>query len=284
MGLQNTYNSFIGTTGSLENMTAFMKELNEGKENFGSRPGRSLEKGIVLQNLDFNYGITPILEDINLDIKKNETVAFVGESGSGKTTLVNIIAGLMCPDRGSIYVDGIDRSEIDIRSLALKVGYITQEPVIFDDSIYNNITFWAADNEKNKRRFWQALEKASIAEFVHSLPDQENAKLGSNGVMVSGGQKQRLSIARELYKDIEILIMDEATSALDSETEKAIQQNIEALKGKYTILIVAHRLSTVKNADKIVLLQKGRIMGSGEFYSLVEDSAAFKNMVALQEL
>ncbi|MBS9523184.1 ABC transporter ATP-binding protein [Litoribacter alkaliphilus] len=284
MGLQNTYNAFIGTTGSLNNMTAFMKELREGKESFGDISSHSLENSIVLKDLNFHYGITPILTDINLTIRKNETVAFVGESGSGKTTLVNIIAGLMAPDSGNILVDGIDRAQIDIRSFALNVGYITQEPVIFDDTIFNNITFWAEDNRENKQKFWKALEKASIAGFVRSLPEKEYSHLGSNGIMVSGGQKQRLSIARELYKDIEILIMDEATSALDSETEKAIQQNIEALKGKYTILIVAHRLSTVKNADRVVLLQKGKIMGTGEFYELVNDSVTFKNMVALQEI
>ncbi|MBT0810653.1 ABC transporter ATP-binding protein [Litoribacter ruber] len=284
MGLQNTYNAFIGTTGSLNNMTAFMKELREGKERFGDISSHSLENSIVLKDLNFHYGITPILTDINLTIRKNETVAFVGESGSGKTTLVNIIAGLMAPESGNILVDGIDRAQIDIRSFALNVGYITQEPVIFDDTIFNNITFWAEDNRENKQKFWKALEKASIADFVRSLPEKEYSHLGSNGIMVSGGQKQRLSIARELYKDIEILIMDEATSALDSETEKAIQQNIEALKGKYTILIVAHRLSTVKNADRVVLLQKGKIMGTGEFYELVNDSVTFKNMVALQEI
>jgi len=284
MGLQNSWNNFISTSGSLENMTSFMKELTQGEEKYGHVSNANFVNSITLNNMNFNYGSTKILKNIDLVISKNETIAFVGESGSGKTTLVNIMTGLMNPDSGKIYIDDIDRSTIDIREFAKKVGYITQEPVIFDDTIFNNITFWDENTPETRRRFWDALEKASIADFVRELSQKENAELGSNGIMVSGGQKQRLSIARELYKDIEILIMDEATSALDSETEKAIQDNIDALKGKYTILIVAHRLSTIKNADKIVLLHRGEIKGVGGFYELTQQSNIFKNMVSLQEI
>jgi len=284
MGLQNSWNQFISTSGSLENMTSFMKELTKSEEKFGAVKDFTFRNSITLDDMSFNYGNTEILKNINLTLNKNETVAFVGESGSGKTTLVNVLTGLMNPDKGKIYIDDTDRNTLDMRYFSQKIGYITQEPVIFDDSVFNNITFWDEPTPENKAKFWDALEKASIAEFVRELEDKENAELGSNGIMVSGGQKQRLSIARELYKDIEILIMDEATSALDSETEKAIQKNIDALKGKYTILIVAHRLSTIKNADKIVLLHKGNIKGIGNFYDLTQQSHIFKNMVSLQEI
>src|SRR5690606_36896736 len=197
--------------------------------------------------------------DVSLNIEKNQTVAFVGESGSGKTTLVNLLAGLMHPDSGSVIVDGKNLSEIDVRSYQKHLGYITQEPVIFSDTIFNNVTFWADRNPETEKQYWAALEKASIGDFVRDLPLAEESPVGSNGILVSGGQKQRLSIARELYKEVDILIMDEATSALDSETEKTIQENIDLLKGSYTFLIVAHRLSTVKSADKIVLMRNGHV-------------------------
>jgi subfamily B ATP-binding cassette protein MsbA len=133
-------------------------------------------------------------------------------------------------------------------------------------------------------KFWAALRKASVFDFIHGLAEKEEAQLGNNGILVSGGQKQRISIARELYKDIDILIMDEATSALDSETERVIQENIDALKGQYTILIVAHRLATVKAADNIVVLSKGNIVEMGNFQILSSQSPIFRNMVSLQEL
>jgi ABC-type multidrug transport system fused ATPase/permease subunit len=171
-----------------------------------------------------------------------------------------------------------------MRTFQNRIGYITQEPVIFDDNVFNNVTFWDEKTPENLNRFWEALRKASILDFVESLPEKENAPLGNNGIMASGGQKQRLSIARELYKDIDILIMDEATSALDSETEKAIQENIDALKGQYTIIIIAHRLSTIKNADEIVLMSKGEIIDKGSFSELIGSNETFKRMVNLQEL
>jgi subfamily B ATP-binding cassette protein MsbA len=157
---------------------------------------------------------------------------------------------------------------LNLRSFQNRIGYITQEAIVFDDTIFNNITLWDEPNPKNLEKFWNSLKGAAIADFVNELSEKENTRLGNNGVMISGGQKQRMSIARELYKDIDILIMDEATSALDSETEKAIQENIDKLKGKYTIVIVAHRLSTIKNADQIVLMDKGQILEVGDFETL----------------
>jgi subfamily B ATP-binding cassette protein MsbA len=211
-------------------------------------------------------------------------VAFVGESGSGKTTLVNLITGLMKVDGGAISVDGINYTDLDIRSLQKRIGYITQDPVVFSDSIYDNVTKWGERSEENISKFWDALNKAAIDDFVKDLPEMENTLMGNNGIQVSGGQKQRISIARELYKNAEILVMDEATSALDSETERAIQENIEALKGQYTLLIVAHRLSTVMSADEIILLSKGQIVDSGTYEELMARSELFKKMVKYQNL
>jgi ABC-type multidrug transport system fused ATPase/permease subunit len=224
------------------------------------------------------------LKNVNIKVNKNSIIAFVGESGSGKTTLVNILTGLMPLDKGEFLIDGQNRDSIDVNQYQSRIGYITQEAVIFNDSIFNNVSFWDTPTAENKEKFENALKMASCFDFVQELSEKENTMLGNNGINVSGGQKQRISIARELYKDIDIIILDEATSALDSETEKIIQESIESLKGKYTILMVAHRLSTVKNADQIVLLDQGKIVGKGSFGELKSSSLRFKSMAEIQGL
>lgn len=285
MNLQNRYNSFLGVSGSLDNITKFEKELKQGAEKDGTIEFTRLSHSIEVQNVDFGYDEpNGILKQLNLKINKNQSVAFVGESGSGKTTLVNLISGLLNPNNGQIKIDGTNLNSLRKSSYQSRIGYIAQEPVIFNDTIFNNVTFWAEPTEENKIKFYDAVKRASIFEFIDSLKKKEDTLLGNNGINLSGGQKQRISIARELYKDIDILILDEATSALDSETEKEIQTNIDALKGQYTILIIAHRLSTIKNADVVYLMDKGKIIGSGNFEELVESSERFRKMVELQEI
>jgi subfamily B ATP-binding cassette protein MsbA len=164
------------------------------------------------------------------------------------------------------------------------VGYITQDPVIFNDTVFNNISFWGAESEFNKKRFWTAVKQAAIFDFIDELPNKVQMVLGNNRVNLSGGQRRRISIARELFKEVEILILDEATSALDSETEKAIQRNIDDLKGDYTILIIAHRISTIKNADRIVVMKNGKISHINNFSDLIEESKYFRKLVELQEI
>ena len=315
--LQTKWNQFLGMTGSIENMTAFRRKLAKGEESVGEQVVERFEREIVLEDVSFSYGVglggvrgvgaggaeagdaasirsgkealpeqepQPILRHINLNIQKNETVAFVGESGSGKTTLMNLIAGLLQPDEGVVRIDGTDLRAIDTTSYQRRIGYITQEPVIFSDTIFNNVTFWDQDTAEKREAFWRALEKAHIADFVRGLPDREQAMMGNNGINLSGGQKQRLSIARELYKEVDLLLMDEATSALDSETEAQIQANMEALKGQYTILMIAHRLSTIRHADRVVLLEGGEIRAQGTYTELLEGSPEFQRMVQMQEV
>lgn len=284
MNLQNSYNRFLELSGSLDNLMDFQKEINNEQEQNGKQVLESLQATLELKEVSLAYDKVAILKNINLKIVKNETVAFVGESGSGKTTVVNILAGLIPADNGKVYIDGIDRDRIDIKTYQKKVGYITQDPVIFSDTIFNNVTLWAEPTSLNTSRFLEALQKAAIATFVEEQPLGAETVLGHDGVNLSGGQKQRISIARELYKNIDILIMDEATSALDSETEKAIQQSVDALKGQYTIFMIAHRLSTIRNADRIVVMNKGKIQDVGSFEVLIETSGLFKKMTALQEL
>lgn len=282
--MQSYYNNFLSVSGSMENMTNFQEYLETNVEADGSIEFTHFKDGIKLEHTCFNYGDRKIIHDISLIIKKNQTVAFVGESGSGKTTLVNLIAGLMPLDSGNIFIDDISINDLNKESYQQRIGYITQEPVIFNDTIFNNVTFWAEPSEENKMRFYAALEKAAIADFVDALPEKESTMLGNSGINLSGGQRQRFSIARELFKDIDILVLDEATSALDSETEKSIQENIDKLKGKYTLIIVAHRLSTIRNADMIVLMDNGTIEQIGTFEELYDSSSRFKRMVNLQEV
>lgn len=282
--MQGRWNKFLAVSGSLENMTAFGKELKANKEVKGQENINQTIENIKLSNVSFYYNDTSILKDISLNITRNETVAFVGESGSGKTTLVNIIAGLLPLEAGEYTIDGKSINKVNLSSLQQRVGYITQDPVIFNDTVFNNIAFWGAESEINKKRFWTAVKQAAIFDFIDELPNKEQTILGNNGVNLSGGQRQRISIARELFKEVEILILDEATSALDSETEKAIQRNIDELKGDYTILIVAHRMSTIKNADRIVVMKNGKISHINNFSSLIEESKYFRKLVELQEI
>lgn len=286
MVMQNSFNNYLGSHGSLNNIYKLLDELSTGKENYLNKSEfNHFKNQIQLKNVNFSYsdGIK-ILENIDLKISSKESIALIGESGSGKTTLANIIAGLFKPTSGELIIDGENIQNLKINDYRSKIGYITQESVIFNDSIFNNITFWAEKTPENLEKFHQALEAASISEYVYNLIDNEDSMLGNNGINLSGGQRQRISIARELYKNAEMLILDEATSALDSETEKEVQANIDIIKGKCTLIIIAHRLSTIKNIDKIILMNKGKIIEFGSFEELMSKSAVFRNMVNLQEI
>jgi subfamily B ATP-binding cassette protein MsbA len=284
VNVQNSYNNALANQGAIDNIKSFLSELKRYAEKVGTKPFEGLKKSIEIKDVVFKYGDTTILNAINLTIPKNTTIAFVGESGSGKTTLVNTLIKLLNVDSGEIIIDGVNINEYNQFTYQKKVGYISQEATIFNDTVFNNITFWAAPTEENHLRFIEALKRASIFEFVQELKLKEHTLLGNNGVNLSGGQRQRISIARELFKEVDILILDEATSALDSETESEIQQNIDQLKGKYTVLIIAHRLATIKNADTICLMDKGIITAQGNFTELTERSERFKRMVELQEI
>ncbi|MDA9628134.1 ABC transporter ATP-binding protein/permease [Flavobacteriaceae bacterium] len=282
--MQNAWNRFLGVSGSLDNLQNFQISINQNHEIFGNYEFQTLVKDICIENMSFSYGDNQILNKINLSIVKNQSIAIVGESGSGKTTLVNSICGLHPVSKGVITIDGKKLNSFDRASFQKRIGYITQEPVIFNDSIFNNVTCWADRNKLNEQKCMEAIKKASLGEFVLNSSEGIGTMLGNNGINLSGGQKQRISIARELYKDIDILILDEATSALDSETELIIKENIDSLKGKYTIIVIAHRLSTIKNMDNIIILEKGKIIGNGNFDSLLKSSNKFNKMVQLQEV
>ncbi|MDR6966986.1 subfamily B ATP-binding cassette protein MsbA [Flavobacterium arsenatis] len=284
VSVQNSYNNTLANQGAIDNITSFLLELKTYKEKVGKRIFEGLQHSITIKDVVFKYDDTTILNKINISIPKNSTIAFVGESGSGKTTLVNTIIRLLNVHSGEILIDGVDIKQFNQFTYQKKIGYISQEATVFNATIFENITFWAEPTDYNISRFQAVVKMASLSDFIDGLKLKEQALLGNNGVNLSGGQRQRISIARELFKEVEILILDEATSALDSETENEIQQNIDALKGKFTLLIIAHRLATIKNADTIYLMDKGTITGQGNFSELTSSSERFKRMVELQEI
>lgn len=285
--IQNAWQSFLTNTGGIAQTQEMLDELKMKKETHRhATDGDGFRQvgEIKFNDVGFRYGEqnVEVLKSVSLTVHKNQTVAFVGESGSGKTTLINLLAGLLMPTKGEIDIDGKVLTPHNVKSYRHHIGYITQEPVVFSDTLYNNVTFWAEKSPVNLRKFSEIIEQAALTEMVNNLPQREETRLGDNGILISGGQKQRISIARELFRGCNILLMDEATSSLDSETEQIIQGNINKLQGKYTIVIIAHRLSTVKNADVIYLLDKGNITAHGTFEELTHWSERFRRMVELQ--
>ncbi len=284
MAVQNCHTQFLSVSGSLENVQRYIGEMQDAQEEMGGVVFESLRQGIVINQLTYAYGERSVLKELSLHLNKFETVAVVGESGSGKTTLVNLICGLLRAPAGAIRVDGVDINALDKGSYRGKIGYVIQESQVFADTIYNNITFWDTPGAEADRRLHRALQLAQAADFVDALPSGVHTIIGINGVNLSGGQRQRLAIARELYRNVDLLILDEATSALDSRSEKMIQENIEGLSGQLTLIVIAHRLSTVRKADNIVHLRSGGGYEVGTFAGLLENSPGFRKMVELQAI
>jgi len=245
--------------------------------------------GISIQNISFTYknSENPVLNSISIDIPIKSSIAIVGESGSGKTTLVDLITLLHYPSSGQIIIDNVTHDKIKKSSWRKQIGYVSQDALIFDDTIANNITMWNTNQKQRDmiKKMRYAARQANILEFIDSLPNGFNTIVGDRGILLSGGQKQRLFIARELFRNPSLLILDEATSALDSESEISIQKSIEKLKGKITVIIIAHRLSTIRKVDNIFLFDKGRIIEKGSYNSLKnKDKSRFKELIDLQVL
>lgn len=284
VSMQNSWNTFLANSSGIDSFETLLSDFKHYKEPLHYQEKIEHIDDISIKNISLSFRGKKAIDNISFSIKKNSSVAFVGESGAGKTTLANIISGLQTPDDGEIIIEGKSLYKTNLNFFRNRLGYITQEAVIFNDSIFNNVTFWQEKSEENEEKFRKTIEKVSLSEFLNELPEKENTQLGNNGILISGGQKQRISIARELYKDAELLILDEATSALDTETERHIKNNIDLLQGQTTLIIIAHRLSTIKNVDIIYVLDKGKIIASGDFDSLIKSSEKFRKMVELQEL
>lgn len=266
---QSKWQAFLSVTGGVRVVEDARTTLAENAERESGRTVSGFSDRLVLRDAGFAFGGQPVLSGINMSIKRNTSVAVVGESGSGKTTLLDLITGLLQPQSGSIAIDGIDYRDCNPACLRALFGYITQEPVMFNDTVANNISFWeAAGSDTARQKLEQSARAAHCWEFIGRAPKGLDSLVGDRGIRLSGGQRQRLAIARELYKNRPIMIFDEATSALDSESERFIQQSIAEMSGSKTLIIVAHRLSTVKNCDTIYVLQNGRIVQEGAWAEL----------------
>lgn len=235
---------------------------------------------IEFKNVDFSYGQSKILDKISFTIKKGQSVALVGSSGSGKTTIANLLNGFYNSDSGSISIDGMEISSITRESLYKKISIVTQESILFNDTIMNNIRI--GDLDSTDVDIINAAKEANAHEFILEQSEKYDTNIGDYGGKLSGGQKQRLTIARAMLKSPSILILDEATSSLDSESEKKIQDAIDKLMLDKTSLIIAHKFSTIKKCDKIILIDKGRIVAEGTHDELINSNSSYKNMNELQ--
>ncbi len=282
--LQYNWQSFVSYLGPIELVYDSMDKFEHTVEVNGTKPFQPLRSAIVLRDLWFSYvPDKEVLQQINLEIPHNTTVAFVGESGSGKSTLVDLILGTLKPVRGQILLDDVPLSEIDLETLRPRVGYVPQEAMLFDDTVANNISLWSPGASDERIR--DAARRAKCLEFIDAMPEKLASSIGDRGVRLSGGQRQRLAIARELFKSPNLLVLDEATSALDTESERAIQQSIDSLKGQMTILIIAHRLSTIRNCEHVCVLHEGRIVEQGSYDELLARAGSrFQRLCQLQKL
>lgn len=266
--ISSFFNQFVFCIPGINETYDCLKEVRDYEKNIS---GKKIEKDIAdsckiqfsdrlsIENIIWKYPNTDrnVLEDISLDIKKGQAIAFVGKSGAGKTTLADIILGLLEPQSGDIKIDGIDINDISEKRNTM-IGFVPQNANLLDDTVRRNVAFGVEDDEIDDDLVWKALEQAQLKDVVKSKPYGLDTEIGERGIRFSGGQRQRFCIARALYCNPDILILDEATSALDTETETAVMEAIEALQGHKTLIIIAHRLTTIQHCDKIYEIVNGK--------------------------
>lgn len=247
-----------------------------GKETFGTKHIDKINGNFEFKNVYFSYGNNPVLKNMSFKVKTNQTVAFVGKSGVGKTTIFSLLCKLYNVDSGNILIDGININELDEESIRNNITIISQSPYIFNLSIRDN--FKLVKKNVTDEEMIEACKLAYLDDFIQTLPDKYDTIVGEGGVTLSGGQRQKLAIARAFVQNTKIILFDEATSALDNETQAYIQKAINNMKDKYTILIIAHRLSTVINADRIMIVDDGKIVDTGTHNQLLKSNKLYKKL------
>jgi len=238
---------------------------------------------IELKNISFKYEEKEVLKDINLEIKKGKTVALVGASGGGKSTIINLIPRFFDVQKGKVLIDGVNIKEVTLNSLRDQIGIVTQDSILFNDTIYNNIAFGVSD-KVSEEQVITAAKIANAHDFIEQSSEGYQTQIGDSGVKLSGGQKQRLCIARAVLKNPPIMLLDEATSALDTESEKMVQEALDKLMKNRTSIVVAHRLSTIQNADEIVVIDQGQLIEKGTHEELLENSKVYKKLIEIQQI
>lgn len=261
--LNTSVNAMIYNRSRLDSMYEMVKMIQDEShyqnlKKTEKQPKLKFEEKLSVEGVTWKYplGEKPVFTNLSMELKKGESVAFVGPSGAGKTTLADVILGLLEPQEGKILLDDQDVYK-NLPGWSKVVGYVPQAVFLTDDTIRNNVAFGVYENEIDDEKVWKALEESQLAPFIRKLPDGLDTMVGERGVRLSGGQRQRIAIARALYDDPDILILDEATSALDTETETAVMESIDSLHGNKTMIIVAHRLTTIRNCDRIYQISDG---------------------------
>jgi ABC-type multidrug transport system fused ATPase/permease subunit len=283
-GLLQGHISISNLLPSYEQLLALRKRAVEFEEVEGQRIFERLESGVELKALSFTYeGRAQTLTDVNLHFRKGQMVALVGESGSGKSTVTDLVLGLQTPDKGQVLIDGVPLGDWKQNSFRDRIGYVPQDPLLFHGTIRDNL-LWSFELA-SEHELWEALALANAAAFVRELPHGIDTVVGDRGARLSGGQRQRIALARALLRRPELLILDEATSALDSESEQLIQKSIEQVARDTTMLVVAHRLSTIAKADQVYVMRQGRVVEEGPFGVLsTRPGSILSGMIAAQQL
>ena len=274
--------------GSTAAMTAAAESLfrmidEEPEKDPGTKTLENYRGGVRFENVSFTYPEKekPAVSNFTLDVKPGEVIALVGSSGSGKSTLINLIPRFWAPTKGEIYFDGVPQSEITLASLREQIALVSQEVVIFDDTIAANIAYGCQD-KVSKADIERAAQAAALTDFIKGLPEGLDSPVGANGNQLSGGQRQRISIARAFLKNAPIILLDEATSALDTESERHIQTSLDSLLEGRTAFVVAHRLSTIVNADRIVVMKDGEIVEVGTHAELLAKKGLYEHLYSIQ--
>ena len=278
--LTNVNNTIQQGIAGAQRVFSIIDTVPEIQNKTGAVPLPAIWKAIEIRNVTFRYEDVPVLNRINLTVRAGEAVAFVGMSGGGKTTLVNLIPRFYDVSEGQILIDGLDVRDVTIESLRAQIGMVTQQTILFNDTVRNNIVY--GDSGKTEADVIRAAKAANAHNFIMNLPQGYDTVIGEQGTKLSGGERQRISIARALLKDAPILILDEATSSLDTEAEIEVQEALENLMRGRTTLVIAHRLSTIRNADRIVVLVNGEIVEEGTHEALLESRGEYFRLYQMQ--